>query len=58
MFISIGFSATNQPIGPKIVIDEPWYDGKQIYEGNNIEHVFKVFNKGEEPLIIEKVETG
>jgi hypothetical protein len=52
------FSMADQPPGPKIAIDEISYNFKEVNEGNTIEHSFTVFNKGEKPLSIEKVETG
>lgn len=51
-------STADQQIGPKIAMDEISFNFNEIYEGDDIEHTFKVFNQGETVLIIEKVETG
>ena len=52
------FSRADQQIGPKIAMDEISFNFKEIYEGDDIEHAFKVFNQGATVLIIKKVETG
>ncbi|RPI77100.1 MAG: DUF1573 domain-containing protein [Desulfobacteraceae bacterium] len=47
-----------QQINPKIALSEISFNFKEIYEGDNLEHTFIVFNKGVTVLIIEKIETG
>ena len=44
--------------GPKMVIKEKAADYPEVDEGEVIEHVFKVFNTGDQPLQIEKVKPG
>jgi hypothetical protein len=44
--------------GPRIVIKEKAVDYPEVEEGKVIEHVFKVFNTGDQPLQIEKVKPG
>lgn len=41
--------------GPQIIIDERTFDFGAIKEGVSIEHSFKVLNKGDQVLEIEKV---
>ena len=41
--------------GPQIIIDEQTFDFGAIKEGVSIEHSFKVLNKGDQVLEIEKV---
>ena len=44
--------------GPRLVIDEKFYDAGTILEGDIVEHSFKVFNKGDQALNITKVKPG
>jgi hypothetical protein len=44
--------------GPRMVIKEKVVDYMEVDEGAIIEHVFKVFNSGDQPLQIEKVKPG
>ena len=44
--------------GPKMVIDHLEYDFKTVKEGTEVEHTFKVFNKGDETLKIISVRPG
>jgi hypothetical protein len=44
--------------GPRMVLKEKSVDYKDVDEGEIIEHVFKVFNKGDQPLQIKKVKPG
>lgn len=48
----------DQSNAPKIQLPENSFDFKEVYEGSDIEHSFKVLNKGTKPLSIDKVETG
>jgi hypothetical protein len=43
---------------PIIEIDEPTYDFKEVSQGETVEHVFKVRNKGTAPLEIKGVKPG
>ncbi len=47
-----------QASGPRMVIKEKEVDYMEVDEGKTIEHVFKVFNQGDQPLLIEKVKPG
>ena len=47
-----------QAIGPKMVIEEKFFDAKQVKEGEIINHTFTVLNKGDRPLEIKKVRPG
>ena len=47
-----------QAVGPKIVLEEKYFDAKQINEGEIIEHTFTVLNIGDRPLEIKKVNPG
>lgn len=59
VFIFLGSAyATNEKAtvsGPKLVIKERSFDFKQVKEGNSVEHVFRVQNKGDQVLEIKKV---
>jgi hypothetical protein len=44
--------------GPKIEIREMRYDFGTVVQGTTAEHVFEIKNVGNEPLIIEKVQSG
>jgi hypothetical protein len=44
-----------QVTGPNIILEERSFDAKEVREGTVIEHVFKVLNKGDSPLKINKV---
>ena len=44
--------------GPRMVLKEKSVDYKEVDEGEVIEHVFAVFNQGDQPLQIERVKPG
>jgi hypothetical protein len=44
--------------GPKAVFPEKTFDFHQVDEGRELEHSFKVFNQGDQPLNIEDVKPG
>jgi hypothetical protein len=54
------FLALATPVlgAPKLVLKEQAYDFKQVAEGRLLEHVFPIFNKGNQVLKIQKVETS
>ena len=56
--ISFGIALAQQAIGPKIVLEERYFDAKQIKQGGIIEHTFKVLNTGDQILEIKKVNPG
>ncbi len=41
--------------GPRIQLSERTFDCGTVEEGKGLEHEFKVFNRGDQPLVIEKV---
>ena len=43
---------------PKIEVEERVFDFKEMIEGQTIEHVYKVQNKGDQPLEIQRVKPG
>jgi hypothetical protein len=44
--------------GPKMVIRDPVFDFKEVKEGEVLDHTFKVFNHGDQDLVIKKVKPG
>lgn len=44
--------------GPRMVIKEKAADYQKVDEGKIIEHVFTVFNQGDQPLQIKNVKPG
>jgi hypothetical protein len=44
--------------GPRMVIKEKAADHQQVDQGEIIEHVFTVFNQGDQPLQIKNVKPG
>ena len=60
LFIStLGFSA-KIPVkqGPKAVLTERIYEFEPVVEGMLVSHNFILQNKGDAPLIIEKIKPG
>ena len=47
-----------QAVGPRMVLEEKYFDAKQIKEDEIIEHTFTVLNIGDRPLEIKKVNPG
>lgn len=43
---------------PKLVVDQTEHDFGEVKEGDAIEHTFRLLNKGDQPLMIEKVQPG
>ncbi len=61
--ILLGASCVPWPLaqetsGPNLVLKERVYDFGEIFEGKDIEHIFKVFNQGDKPLEIKGVKPG
>jgi hypothetical protein len=54
--LSLGWA--QQASGPRMVIKEKSVDYKEVNAGKKIEHVFKVLNQGDQPLVIQKVRPG
>jgi hypothetical protein len=44
--------------GPRIAVEGREFDFKDVKEGTVLEHTFKIFNKGDEPLKIISVKPG
>ena len=47
-----------ESIGPRMVLDEYFFDFKDVKEGEAIEHTFRVRNQGEQTLQIKDVKPG
>jgi hypothetical protein len=60
LFVStLGLSAeTPVKQGPKAVLTERIYEFEPVVEGTLVSHRFILQNKGDAPLIIEKIKTG
>jgi hypothetical protein len=56
--VSFDIALAQQAIGPRIVLEERYFDAKQIKEGGIIEHSFKVLNTGDQTLEIQNVNPG
>jgi len=44
--------------GPKIEVQERVFDFKEMIEGQTVEHVYQVLNRGDQPLEIQRVKPG
>ena len=44
--------------GPKLVLKEPVFDFKEVKEGQVLDHTFQIFNHGDQPLEIKRVNPG
>ncbi len=44
--------------GPRIAVEGQEFDFKEVKEGTNLEHTFKILNKGDETLKIISVKPG
>lgn len=44
--------------GPRLVLEEEMYDFGKVREGEVLKHTFRVFNKGDKPLLIGRVKPG
>jgi len=56
--VNFGIAWAQQPIGPRIVLEERHFDAKQVKEGQIVAHTFKVLNTGDQTLEIKKVNPG
>jgi hypothetical protein len=45
----------DQGSGPRIQLSETNHDFGEVDEGAVLEHTFRVFNRGDQPLLINKV---
>ena len=51
-------AVAQETAGPLLVTEEISFDFKEVKEGAVLEHVFKILNKGDQTLKIEKVKPG
>jgi len=59
MIILLCFPARGQEVrGPKLVLEEREFDFGEVKEGKVVEHTFRLFNKGDQPLKIVRVKPG
>jgi hypothetical protein len=56
--LNFGIAWAQQAIGPRIILEERYFNAKQIKEGQIVEHIFKVLNTGDQTLEIKKVNPG
>jgi len=59
LFVVINVISTAMAVqgdGPQLFIEEKTFDFGKVDEGKTIEHAFTVRNRGNQPLIIEKVQ--
>jgi hypothetical protein len=47
-----------ETLGPQMVMEEAYFDFGEVKEGDVVSHTFRVFNRGDQPLQIEKVKRG
>jgi hypothetical protein len=55
---NLSLSWAQEASGPRMVIKDKFADYQQVDEGEIIEHVFTVFNQGDQPLQIKNVKPG
>lgn len=58
LFLNIPTTLAQQATGPSMVIEEKFFDAKQVKEGKIVEHTFTIHNKGDKALEIKKVNPG
>ncbi len=58
LFLYLPAGLAQQATGPRIVLEEKFFDAREVKEGEVIEHTFTVRNKGDEALEIRKVSPG
>ena len=51
-------SIAQTPSGPSMFLPESSFDFGEVEEGKVVEHTFRVLNKGNQPLEINKVNPG
>jgi len=57
-FTALPASLAQKVAGPRMVIKERFADYKNVIEGKDIIHTFRVYNEGVQPLKIKKVVPG
>ncbi|TET85661.1 MAG: DUF1573 domain-containing protein [Desulfobacteraceae bacterium] len=58
IILNLATGWAQQATGPRMVLEEKYFDAKQVKEGEIIEHTFKVLNVGDRSLEIKKVKPG
>ena len=53
-----GMALAQDNKGPRMTVEGREFDFKEVKEGTVLEHTFKIFNKGNEPLKIISVKPG
>ncbi|MBW1997359.1 MAG: DUF1573 domain-containing protein [Deltaproteobacteria bacterium] len=48
-------SSVGAGTGPKMVLKDKTFDYGEVWQGETVEHVFTVGNRGDEPLRIKRV---
>jgi hypothetical protein len=48
-------AAEDRVPGPRLYLEQTSFDFGKVVEGATLEHTFKVFNRGDQPLLIHKV---
>jgi hypothetical protein len=43
---------------PRLILEEKSHDFGRVQEGDVVEHTFRIFNKGDGPLLIGRVKPG
>jgi len=58
VLFTYSINAKAEPTGPKIYIEQPVFDAKDIKSAEYLEHAYKVVNKGDAILEITDVKPG
>ena len=58
MALCSGMAQGQDNKGPRMVVEGRQFDFNEVKEGTVLEHTFKIFNKGNEPLKIISVKPG
>jgi adenine specific DNA methylase Mod len=58
IILNLASGWAQQPTGPKMELKEKYFNAKSVKEGQIIEHTFTVFNRGDRPLEIKKIQPG
>ena len=58
ILVALSRAAEEQQVAPVIDIEGPTHDFLQVTEGDVVKHDFRVFNRGNAPLEIQKVKPG
>jgi uncharacterized protein (DUF58 family) len=58
LFLCLPATLAQQATGPRMIIEEKFFNAHQVKEGEIIEHTFTIQNKGDQVLEIKKVNPG